>query len=138
MPWRHYESLCQPRCLSFHTGYQGPPQPFLPKMPREAEEPPGPGPADALFAQSRESVEHSGGEGDGVAQQRGQGEADDDGNHGHPGGEAGVKGRCLSTGTRACTQQPSAPHVCTGPLTASRAQAGPQNSDETGAQGRAS
>lgn len=57
----------------------------------------GLGPADALFAQSRESVQHPRGKGDSVAQQRGQGQADDDGNNRHPGGEAEVKGSTPAT-----------------------------------------
>ena len=51
----------------------------------------GLGEANALFAQSRESVQHPSGEGDGVPQQRGQGQADDDGDDGHPRREAQVK-----------------------------------------------
>lgn len=70
---------------------------------------PGLGPADALLAQRGESVQHSGGKGDGVAQQRGQGQADDDGNDGHPGGEAEVKGARPPRGRHAASGLPRQP-----------------------------
>lgn len=72
----------------------------------------GPGPADALFAQRRQPIQHPGGEGDGVAQQCGQGQADDDGNNRHPAGGAEVTGQAR-------------PPMATPPLPAAQARPAP-------------
>lgn len=81
-----------PQCPQL-SGRATPGPPALRHRRQEAEPSPELGLADALPAERGESVQHSGGKGDGVAQQRGQGQADDDRNDGHPGGEAEVKGR---------------------------------------------
>lgn len=64
---------------------------------------------NALFAQGRESVQHSGSKGDGIAQQRGQGQAGDDGDDSHPGGEAEVKGHAHPAATTPLPVLPGSP-----------------------------
>lgn len=56
---------------------------------------PAPGPL-LLLPEGRQAVEHARGEGDGVAEERGERQAEHDGEHGHP----GRTGAALSAGPR--------------------------------------
>lgn len=70
--------------LHAHTGIRGATVSMSSPQPGDPQPPPCRA-TDALFAQSRESIQHPGGKGDRIAQQRGHRQAHDDGDDGHPG-----------------------------------------------------